>query len=42
MERLSRMLQAAQGMGLSGAGPGGVSLLFYCHISLARLLGIGS
>ena len=25
MERLSRMLQAAQGMGLSGGGPGGVS-----------------
>lgn len=26
MDRLNRMLQAAQGMGMGGAGPGGVSI----------------
>ena len=31
MERLARMLQA-QGMGLSGGGPGGVSYLFNFYL----------
>lgn len=33
MDRLNRMLQAAQGMGMGGAAPGGVSLSITSPVS---------
>lgn len=33
MDRLNRMLQAAQGMGMGSAAPGGVSALVTLHLA---------